>query len=231
MILIAAPTARSKNYCFPDYARQLRAMPYDTYLIDNSKDEDYIKVIWEAGIDADHTKPIGSPVQYIAQSQEIIRRKCVEQGYDLFFLESDVFCPINIVEYFDRFDLPVLSATYFCGEGDDTTMNIQTIETDFMFRKSRLMSMKETYGILDGTIHQVFACGFGCCLIRNHVLQRIEFRSSARRGIDSATMSTFSDTFFYADLKDLDIPAFVDTGVIVDHRRQDWNANIDLMTK
>ena len=233
-VLVAAPTSSAKDYCMLEWIEMLKGLTYpwaDIYLVDNSPDPDHVRQFWEQGIFADWHNPQGkSPVQFIAESQNKIREYFLDGDYThLMFIESDVFTPPNIIEYFLWRPLPLVSAMYFVGEGTKTSLQLQIIEDKFRFRRTRLMNLDENFAFIDGTQKEVFACGLGCVLIQREIIKQVGFKYRPSKSVDSAHFSTFSDTYFYSDLTDLGVPVFVDTSITVQHKRKDWDSNIGLM--
>lgn len=238
-ILVAAPTSRLKDYCFQDYAQQLRSfeyMNYDTFMVDNSTDPDYVKTIWEAGIDAQHIEPGGSPIEYVTLSQNMIRNKAINGGYDwLFMLESDVFVPPSILQYLMMHANDVHTFPYFIKNGLETTLCLQAITSRVQYQRAQVLDPMTSMSMFTGDVKpisqykigcdvELYATGIGCTFIHRSVLERFEFR------INKKAPHIFSDSYFYNDLRTKKQTAILDTTFLPVHRRADsWVTDIRLV--
>jgi hypothetical protein len=79
---------------------------------------------------------------------------------------------------------------------------------------------RETYNIdendillVSGGLEKVFSCGLGCVLIEKSVLKDVIFRYEENAPVHP-------DSFFYADLDSKQIPVYVDTSIICEHKNQ-----------
>jgi len=224
-ILVAAPTSDKKDYCLDVYARQVQSftyIDYDTFLVDNSKDPKHIEKIWDLGIDAERVEPKGSPLEFITESQNIIREKVLSEGYEwLFMLETDVFVPLSILDYLMMYSNPVHTFSYFIGNsalclqgittmsGNKRGMRIPAEVGDSLFG-----SIKPIHEYKIGMDFDVYATGIGCTLIHRSVLKKVKFRTGNQKEV-------FSDSYFYLDLKRLGISPVLDTTIIPAHYRSD----------
>jgi hypothetical protein len=72
---------------------------------------------------------------------------------------------------------------------------------------------------VDGTVKQVFHLGLGCVLIRRDVLEKIKFRYVP--GVE-----VFPDSYFAEDCYRNKINIWAHTGLICEHRNQDWQVDV-----
>ena len=137
--------------------------------------------------------------------------------YDYIFMcESDVFPPENIIEYLLHHELPVVTAPYFINYKENhPVVCVQELEPMYINKQSMLLSGDSVFSKWDGELHRVFSCGIGCTLIDMRVFDTVQFRHKEKDREVKTHSSVFSDTFFYKDLQDNGIPAYMDTSVIV----------------
>jgi len=237
-VLIAAPTSDLKDYCFDDYAEQLLSFKgeYDVFMVDNSEDPKYIEKIWDKGIPAVHVEPGGSPIEYVTLSQNIIRNKVLEEGYEwLFMLESDTFgIPKDILAYLLMYGNTVHAFTYFIT--DDASLCLQGGTTRTQYSRGSRLDVQSSLAMFTGEIKpissykigpdfELYASGIGAVMIHRSVFEKVEFR------IDPKNPSAFSDTYFYMDLKQQNINAILDTTLLPEHRRSHaWKTDTRLLS-
>lgn len=225
-VLLAAPTSIHKDYCVHEWATLIKNLSYDNYeiyIVDNSPEQ---RTIWsELGIKNDWISPKGkTSQQFITESQALIRHYFLNNEFDyLFFLESDLFPPIHILDYLVALNKPVAGCPYFIYKGDETILMNQEINTLIGSGLTRNYSIDESYNFFDGTLKRAFAIGFGCVLIKRDVLELIEFKFKDSKNIVNDTDSfSHADSFFYADCFMKNVPVYLDTSIVIEHRNQDW---------
>lgn len=221
-ILIAGHTNDKKDYCLDLYVRQLLSFSYPSYeafVVDNSKSICHIEKIWEYGIDSVRVEPEGSPSEYICQSQNIIRDKVLYEGFEwLFLLDSDVFVPLNTLEYLMIYGNPVHTFAYFINDSC-SALCLDSLTQE----RGRLDSLTGDYKIKEkvepinehrlGMTFDVYATGLGCTLIHRDILKEIDFRTENKK--------VFSDNYFFYDLKRLGVKPVIDTNIIPAHYRSE----------
>lgn len=224
-ILLSAPTSIIKDYIFLDwylYVSNLTYQNYDIYIVDNSHDFTYHQELRRFGIDIDYVNPKGKKsVDYITESQNLIREKFLKGNYDYFFsLEVDIFPPRNIIEKLLSDKKDIVSVPYFLSSGYNTYFITQYFFKD---KRGKLFSdipdFEYAFDKFRGDVHQSYANGIGCTLIKRHILEKLKFRTNGK---------VHSDTLLYEDIfKILKIPNFIDTSTILVHHNSDWGENID----
>jgi len=221
-VLVGTPHADVKNYCFDEFLQSLKTFTYDNYdavVVDNSKSRKNTKKIRKAGVGAMHVKPkLKVNRQYIAESHEMIKHVALDGGYDfLLHLESDIFPPSDIIERLLIHQKPVVSAMYPIDFGDDSHLMLQTIEKrggENVKHTINTAAMHD-FNIIDGELHQVYACGLGCTLIHRDILSKFSFRWQKE-------VNAHPDTFFANDLHQLGIKQYLDTSILCDHKNSEW---------
>ncbi len=239
-ILVCAPTSDLKSYCFKEYAKQLRSFTYPNYdilLIDNSEDPTYIEKIWEAGIDAVHIEPGGSPIEYITLSQNILRNKVLNNQIAwMCMIESDIIeLPTNLLEYLLMHGNEVHTFPYFIMNGAKTALCLQGITHKERYKRAVRLDPETSFSMITGEIKpiqefkighgfELYATGLGVCFIHRNVLKKTEFR------IDKKAPHIFSDSYFFKDLRKAGINIILDTTLIPTHYRGDaWQKDLRLI--
>lgn len=232
-ILIGSPTSERKDYCFLEWIAHVRQIDYPKYkmdilMVDNTPVNGYDKYLSGYDIITRHVNPRNkNSIEFICDSHNVIRDYFLYNNYDyLLHLESDVMIDTQTLRtllfHSQQNDLPVVSASYFHGEDSDTNMLLQRLESHgtpdgikagmpYKFRESMNMC---------GSFSKIYACGVGAVLIRRDVLEKINFRFNAGEFIHP-------DSFFYEDCFKLNFPVYIDTSLMLNHKSQNWNHNID----
>jgi hypothetical protein len=225
-ILLAAPNSYHKNYCFEEWINLAKSFKVDIFIADNSPGDCNKDLYKKHGIDYVWTNPRGRcSHDFICSSQMKIRQKVLSEGYThLFFLETDLFPPRTILKLLECMDLPVVSVPYFIYKNRGTMLMNQEIRIFGDGGIVRNYTLLESFNFMDGKIHQSFATGFGCCLIKAAVLEAAPFRWIGDKFVvNDKKEPSHPDSFFYADLQRLKIKSFLYTGYTVNHYNSDWS--------
>lgn len=225
-VLVVAPHNEIKNYSFDDWLSRITNLTYKNYDIcvaDNSKSPANTKKIKRKGINCIWVRPkLKSNQQYIADSMEELRVQALIGKYDfMLVVETDVIPPHDIIERLLIHHKEVVSAMYMIDQGSDSHLMYQKIEPmGINYRSTINMSDGYDIGIVDGQVHEVYACGLGCCMIKKDILEKIQFRWET--GADA-----HPDSFFAADLHMHGIKQYLDTGTLCVHNNISWSTIID----
>jgi hypothetical protein len=234
-VLIAAPQAKAKAYCFErfiDNAMQFTYPNFDIKMFDNTDDEgmfasymnDY--VIKNHGKNAKfealntlqmHKMKTDSVIARMARSHNDCRDFTLRMKYDyLLHLETDLFPPHDIIEKLMFHQLPVVSALYYVDNGIYRKPMIQrSVRLAPKFLSSKNFMANEDLCFCDGTVKKVAHAGVGCILIHRSVLEKVEFRH-----IDG--VNNHPDTYFAEDCAQNRIPIHLDTSIVVEHENSPW---------
>ena len=223
-VLIGTPHADVKNYCLSEFLARVKNLSYKNYDIlfaDNSNSrKNYKRLIKEDKVDCIYIKPKQKPIQLIlAETLEAIRDYFLRGKYDyLLHLESDIIPPNDVIERLMIHNLPIVSATYFIEEGYRSHLMIQSMENFGDIREVANIKDGADLNMVDGKLHEVFAHGLGCCLIRRDVLEQIPFRWSGG--------DIFPDTYFAYDCDDYGFKKFIDTSILCKHLNESWTITL-----
>jgi len=222
-VLVACPTYEGKDYCVDEWINHIKNLKYNNYnilLVDNTADNgDHAKWLADTyGVEVIHhyRKDI-SLNGLMAECNEIIRKRVIDEGYDYWMsIESDVFPPKNIIPKLMNHEKPIVSGIYKIGFGDWKYPLLQVVEkVNEEEGNIRQMHWEEILDYIDGELKPIHGCGIGCTLMHKELLKKFGFRVEK----DSPT---HADSFFYLDLWNEGIAVYVDTSIICRHDNRDW---------
>jgi len=222
-ILVASPTADVKDYCFNEWLSNVNNFTYpnlEIMICDNSEKRDYYIQLKDTYKNQENINfHRVTPSQYnlsfkhiLAKSHDRCRLFALENDFDyLLHLETDVFPPINVIERLLDARKKVVGAMYFIEEGENSKLMVQQIE-DWGIDHRETYNLEENDILLvNGELKKVFSCGLGCVLIEKSILKNIVFRYEEGSPVHP-------DSFFYADLDSKNIPVYLDTSILCEHK-------------
>lgn len=233
-ILIAAPTAKAKNYIFEEWLGNVMNFTYPNFevrLFDNTQDggvnakslndfytsrygdNDKFKCI--NSLMLNKVKKVESVIEKMVISHQDCADYSLKNNFDfLFHLETDVLPPTDVIEQLLFHKKQVIGAVYHLDEGISRKAMIQTLQyNERQVIGLNLEPHQDDY--LDGTVKKVFSVGLGCVLISNKVLKKIKFRSVKND-------NHHPDSFFCEDCFSNNISIFAHTGLIAAHENKAW---------
>lgn len=222
MILLACPISHHKEYCMRRWLDHIKKIIGDVhiFLVDNSSNAEWHKQYIEPGVEIYHINPVGRNVDYIRDSRNIIRSKFLLSNYThLFSLECDVFPPLDVLLNFLSMNKKVACAPYFIGQALHSIICMSKIDrytTRAGNKVNRPISIRESHNFTGKGILQVDAPGLGCCLIERDVIESTYFRTIPGTNVHD-------DTFFYIDLKKMEVKVWMDTSLIMEHENSSWD--------
>lgn len=215
-ILVGCPTSDYHEYALEEYAKAIKSLTYPNYdilLVDNSKDDLYLKKLKEAGLPAIKCPYYNGAKRRIIASRNLLRQKVIEEKYDYFLsLEQDIIPPKDIIESLLKHNQYIVSAVYFMPQGNTLIPLLAVSEG------------KEKYGYLpfdyvDKNNHliNVNYAGLGTILISRNVLEKIKFRIDEKPGFD--------DWFFCKDAERQGFKIYADLSIKCKHllNKRPWN--------
>jgi hypothetical protein len=234
-VLVAAPTASAKKYCFEEYLDNIMKFKYPNFevkLFDNTNDggiftaymNDYYvnKYGNDKKFEAINTLQIHnfkseSTIAKMAMSHNDCRDYTLKFKYDyLLHLETDLFPPDDIIERLYCEMKPIISALYYVDNGIYRKPMIQrTVHLAPKYISSMNFLANEDLCFCDGSVKKVAHAGLGCILISKLVLDKVKFRYI--EGVNN-----HPDTYFAEDCAANKIPIFLDTSIVVRHDNSPW---------
>ena len=86
-VLVGCPTADAYAYCLEEYATRVKELSYKNYdvlIVDNSKDEKYIKQIKKYGFNVLKGPCLDDVRERVIHSRNMIREYLLKNDYDYF---------------------------------------------------------------------------------------------------------------------------------------------------
>ncbi|MDO8628512.1 MAG: hypothetical protein Q7R56_02050 [Nanoarchaeota archaeon] len=220
-VLVGCPTFSGMEYALSDYAAQVKRLVYDNYdvvLVDNSPDDQYKKKLESLGFTVVKGPYVDNVQERVVASRNLLRQYAVDKNYDfLLILEQDVIPPRRVIQALLRHKKPVMTGVYY----KPFTLNIKFANGKVVKKKSiRPVLYRFIPGVKDKLhfctkkdvmgdfLFRVAASGLGCVLIHKDVFSKIPFRTDGK---------SFDDNFFCEDLRNKNIPLFVDTSMKCKH--------------
>lgn len=237
-ILIAAPTASIKYYCFEEWIDNIMQFTYPNFqvrIFDNTPDNglsvikqnryfhdkygennDKFLCISSLKINGIDKRSVTTTISRMAMSHNDCREYALENKFDaMLHLETDIFPEKDIIEKLLEHKKQVIGAVYFIDEGRWRKPMIQR----HLFRSpNNIVSApldSNDISFIDGSVKKVSSVGLGCVLIDRKVLQKIPFRF-----IKGAHLHP--DSYFSEDCFKNKIPTFVNTSTIARHDNKFW---------
>lgn len=217
-VLVGCPTSEHKGYALERYAKGIKSLNYDKFdilLVDNSKDNDYLKKVEILGLPVIKGPYSESARQRIIDSRNILRQKVLDGCYDYFFsLEQDVIPPPDVIQRLLKHKKKIVTGVYFSYQtNNDITLLVPLLWKRIKGKEVRYMLERE---VLEPRLIEVGACGVGCILIHREVLEKIRFRYDKNdRGFD--------DMWFCHDAFNAGFKIFADISVKCKHLIKGWS--------
>jgi hypothetical protein len=239
-VLICAPTASAKSYCFEEWLDNVMNLNYPNYevrLFDNSykdggeftekmnsifqkkygKGNNKFYAFNSAKINNISDNAIGSVISRMAMSHNDCREYAIKYGYEyIFHLETDIFPPSNVIEQLMSQGKSVIGGLYDRDEGQWRSLMAQK----HIYAAPRVVNSVnfvtgDEISFVDGTIKPVSSVGLGCVLIHNSVFKAIPFRFVEGDG-------NHPDSFFNEDCFRKGIKIYADTSIHCRHDNRAW---------
>ena len=221
-ILVAAPQADVKNYCFEEWLRNIRHLSYpqsqiEIFLADNSHTTENVDYIKSLGVKCVHIPKKGRGIiEVMAECHQACLDYAKENDYDyLLHLETDIFPKHNILEELMTYKKPVVCGLYSIFDGAYREPMLRLIEK-FNAGYMRAYGISGSIALyIDGKLLKVFSGALGCTLINKEVFDKIKFRSVENE-------HQFPDTWFANNMYAQGIPIYVSTKSQCKHFNKSW---------
>ena len=231
-VLITAPTAKSKNYCFDEWIANVMSFKYPDFKVvvyDNTQDggknasylnRRFIELFGNNGkFTAYHsnTDRINSVIERMCVSHNLCRELALKEGYDyILHLETDIFPEHDIIESLMCHHKRVVGALYDRDEGKwRKTMLQWRVYTSNYSVQSINFDVGQELTILTGGLKEFSHVGLGCVLIHSSVLKKIKFRFVDKE-------NSHPDTYFAEDCFRNNIKIYGDTSQYCRHDNKPW---------
>lgn len=213
-LLIGCPTHESKNYSILLFCKFLKEAvanrnDCDVLFVDNSKDPKHQQTIEKVGFEVvKNTMEYQSKIESIVSSRNIIINRCLEGGYErLLFLDTDLLIPQETIDYLLKENKDIIGGVYLGGQKIGNEVKLAPVFFKSSKKGKEFVEIPGANEVMGNKVMEVAAIGFGCCMIKSKVLQRIRLRYDKVR-------NCAEDIFFCFDAREyLNIPTFVHTGV------------------
>lgn len=244
-VLIFTPTYFKKDYCMDEFVANALQITYPNkthIIVDNSPTPEYAeelkKRLAHTPIQVYHVERGKTTREALARAQNFGRRLAIDGGYDyMLSLESDIFCPKDVIQKLMRWAKPVVTGMYMIGDKErDLFLPCVTLlryvpalgmlGTRLLGVKgtkeeqNQTMDWEEIEEFMKEPLQQVAAGGMGVCLMDIEVLKRIPF-------MFELALEGHSDIYWFNDCYRAKIPVYVDTTVQCDHDFSDWGKITD----
>ena len=218
-ILLACPTSIHKYYCQDEWFEWIGQFTYpnlDILIIENSATEDN-------AIEINEKYPFAKVVYLKLEHKNIRERLTIcsqyiydyilENEYDFWMsIESDIFAPLNTIEYLLLHQKPFIGVPYFHFSGNET--RLLEMETrmvhDIPFADYR--HILASFQDFDGKLKQTYQNGLGCTLIHKNLLKHFKFR------YEDSHIKGFPDYYMHLDLQRKKIFPYIDTSIACIHK-------------
>lgn len=230
-ILIVTPTYEGKDYVLPSFLENIKKVLLATpnshlIVVDNSPTDSYLRSCRRKyrGVSFAHVKRGSNSRDAITNSMNYARHYAIRYGYEyIMVVEVDVFPPPTIALKLYSYAKRVVGATYFLTAfKDGVEHKIPCIFVNDVDKKTglggtRLITPKEWDAIRGKGVVRCHGMGLGCTLISKEIFELFPFWNSKIHD------GKHHDVYFYADLNNANIPVFVDTATIIEHRPSRWD--------
>lgn len=226
-VLISAPTASAKNYCFSEWIDNVLNFTYPDFqvrlfdnTIDGGKNAEFLnsqcldKRFWAVHTNTDH---IDSVIERMAISHNLCRETLLNGDYEyLLHLETDIFPEKHIIESLMYNGKDVVGAIYDRDEGKWRKSMLQKHiwSSPFNVTATNFESGEELF-VVDGTCKPFASVGLGCVLIHRKVLEKIQFRFIKNE-------HKHPDSYFSEDCFRNNIKIYADTSLYCRHDNKAW---------
>ena len=235
-ILVCAPTASAKNYCFGEWIENVMNFTYpnfDIRLCDNTDDEGknvhflshfvlekYGSIVGlneKFFVENGHLIKVGSVIARMAASHNDCRDALLLNDYQfMLHLETDVFPQHDIIEQLLFSRKSVVGALYNRDEGKFRKLMVQSrVYRGFNSFTSINLEPNDEVNFINGELREVASVGLGCVIIERNVFKKIKFRFE--KGVNN-----HPDTYFSEDCFRNGIKIFANTSLIARHENRAW---------
>jgi len=209
-VLIGIPTYFGKDYCLDEFLASLQKIDYankDVLFVDNSDDPAHAEVLRAKGFFVEYCKAVGFYEKIVA-SRNVIRQRGIEGKYDfVFFLDSDVFVPSDVLNKLVLHNVSVVSGVCFTIWYADGVPRVRPVIFKENTDKTMVIMNDE---VKKERLYEIKACGGACVLVRRDVLEKVLFSVPEDQ-------KTSEDILFCLNARKQGFSIFADTSVQCKH--------------
>lgn len=179
-ILVGCPTSYRHSHSIKQFIACLKELTYpdfDVLFVDETEGEDFAGYLRSNGYKVIKSSPKSeAKIGRIIENRNIIIDYCIKNNYDfLFFLDTDVIPPKDVIERLVSHDKDIAAGVYLANQVINGIPKVLPVLRGLSEYKnfSRPIEIRE---IKENKVFEVFGCGFGCCLIKRAVLENVKLR-------------------------------------------------------
>ena|SRR3989338_3967937 len=210
-ILIGCPTYDGKVYCLEKYVQGLKALKGSNLsflIVDNSKEEEYAKLIGTLGVPATHINYLPDARDRVTVSRNLLRNVVLEGEYDYFLsLEQDIIPEPEIIEKMLAHKKDIVAAPYCLFHEIDGKRVLVPVVYDVHPKDPKGLWYISKEELQKPQLKEVKGFGLGCVLISRKVLEQIKFRHG----------EGYDDMMFCKDAIEKGFKLYLDTTLKLNH--------------
>lgn len=222
-VLIGSAVNECKNYIIVDFLKHLNRLtykPFDIYLCDNTRTDDFSKrILYEAekiGINLmlDRDAWCSDFRGRMVTTHNKLRERALKGGYDyLFVLDCDMLPPPDIIERLMAHDKDVVSGVYKLDMGSQGIVNCCWKERSEFKNGVFHPRWLEDNELNKGLVEWLGGIPTGCLLLKREVLEDTVFRHAG----------WLQDSVFFYDIRNAGYKIYVDTDIMLEHKYGSWD--------
>jgi len=212
-VLIGTPTYDEDKHFFEEYFKALQdqKIKYDLIVADNSRNDNYAKLLQQKGILVVRIKTSADKYERVFDSRKAIINYFLQGEYThLFWVDSDVVLPKDALKKLLAENKDIISGVYVSPFNYPRLPTIVHPVAYKLTHSEELRLPLQSSEIKQGEIKEMHSVGFGCCLIKREVLEKVPLRRIPE------TTST-EDILFCVDARKKGYKTFLHAGVLCKH--------------
>jgi hypothetical protein len=212
-VLIGTLTHKADKIFFDNFLESINNLDgdFDLLISENSETDGFYSSIKEKGLNVIKTKRQSDKFDTVLQARKDILEEFLKKDYThLFWADSDIVLPKDALKKLLDKDKDIISGVYLSPFKYPNLPPIVHPVAYKLTHKEDLRLPLQSPEIKKGEIMEVHSVGFGCCLIKKEVLEKIKLRRIPN------TSST-EDILFCSDARSKNYKTFLHTDVLCKH--------------
>ncbi len=211
-ILVGIATYSGEEYCLKHFINSVKGLTcpnLEVVFVDNSEDESYAEKIRGYGFEVVRDPPgEKNRIEKIISARNKVRDIFLARDHEyLFFLDSDVIAPNDIIEKLLAHEKDICAGIYLGGTNIQGQVRIMPVAFLFHDKEKNLVRIPSRDEVGKGEFVEVAAAGLGCTLVKREVLEKITFRNIG------ASTTGGEDAAFYKDAREKGHDCYIDFNV------------------